>query len=245
MYVGAVILQLGAGHRVDVAHRALVIGVVDPASPVDEVLAEGPDVLGLRGVDAEAIGATVDSLRARSGLPVAVEPLDRAGLRAALAAGAALVHDPTGGALAEDLSEVAGSGASVVLHPGGAPVEPGARRERLRRLVEAARAAGLPPERIVVDDALDRVDHDAGLELLRTTGQLAALGHAMASGPVGGQVAPGSDDAQRGEAIGVHVLAVMEGCRLLRTRDVRTARRAADLTVELLRHVAEAGGAAA
>jgi len=253
VYRGAVIVQLGAEQRVEITHRALVIGLVDGAGApdsalddavVDGVLAAGPDLVGLRGFAAEQVGPAVAALRARTELPVAVEPRDPEGLRAALEAGAVLVHDPTGEARDGDLAAVRDAGATVVLGPAGSTsVEPAPRREHLRRCVEAARAAGLAPERIVVDDGLDRVGGHAALELLRSSAELAELGPAAVS--LGGGVASAVGGDPVGAGIGAVVVAVMEGCRLVRTHDVRSARRAVDVTAALLGHTTGAGGAAA
>ncbi len=107
---------------------------------------------------------------------------------------------------------------------------------RVRDIAGAARAAGLDASSTVidlgVDDATTVPDAQA---LLSVTGTVVALGH-----PVSVAI-----DTALGSAVAVAVSAIMAGARLLRLgpdgTDVRTARRAADLTEALL--VERAGAA--
>ena len=109
--------------------------------------------------------------------------------------------------------------------PGGAV----AAERDLRSVAAAAGAAAIPPASIVLDMAVDSADsvQDAS-DRLAATESLAKLGH-----PVSVAV-----DTALGSPVAVAVSAIMAGARILRINgtgtDVRTVRRAADLTEALL-----------
>ena len=104
---------------------------------------------------------------------------------------------------------------------------------------ERARAAGIPPERIMVDAGLDLGKTEPmSLELLRASRRLAALGY-----PV---FLSASNKRFLGEFLGLvvedrglasvaaHAQGIALGCRVLRAHDVRGSRRVSDFMAAVL-----------
>lgn len=274
------ILELGAGHRFDVTHRALVMGILNrtPDSffdggqyfdldgflhKADGLVTDGADFLDVGGVKAgpgpevsteeelERVVPAVAALRGRFEIPVSVDTWNPVVLRAALDAGAVVGNDISGFAHPDYLPICAEHGASVVathirLGPripdpepvyGDVLVEV---RGFLRDRAEAALAAGIPRERIMVDDGLDLGKTEPqSLELLRTSEQLAALGFpaflSASNKRFLGDLLHIAVGDRREASHAAHVLGIVKGCRVLRAHDVRGARRTADIVAELLR----------
>lgn len=182
---------------------------LDPERAVEHGLAlveEGADVLDIGGestrpgaapVDAEEelrrILPVIEGLRARCDTPVSVDTTKAAVARAAVAAGATVVNDVSGGlADPEMLPTVAAlrDGVDlflVLMHRQGTPDAMqqapayGDPLEEVRACLEerllAAEAAGIPRDRLVVDPGIGfgkRLDHN--LALLRGLPRLRALG---------------------------------------------------------------------
>lgn len=229
----------------------------------ERLVDEGADLLDVGGVKAgpgpevsteeelERVAPAVEALRARFDVPISVDTWSSVVLRAALEAGADVGNDISGFADPDYLPTCAELGASVVAthirlgpripdpHPvyeRGVTVEV---REGLAALARRAEAAGIPRQRIMVDDGLDLGKTEAqSLELLRTSEQLAALGWVpflSASNKRFLGVLLGLDVTDRTEAThAAHVLGITKGCRVLRAHDVRGARRTADVVAALL-----------
>lgn len=203
----------------DLATRALVMGMLgaDRSSP-DELVALGADMVSLQvgAGDPVAVHAAVARLVGCAPVPVAVEAADAAGSAAAVEAGAAMVL----GAPAAATVAAARAGAVVVLRapgPGGLDTGPGgldADRAELGRRAGEAEAAGLPPDRIVIDPSL--------------AASPARLGGARRFADLGYPV------LVRHSGAAEIALAVAGGCRLVQTRDVRTARRVCDVLAAIL-----------
>ena len=186
--------------------------------------------------------AAVEALVAALDVAVSVTTSRATVAADALAAGATLVGDRRRLAGGGHLAAAAPAGASVLVVP--EPPAPGtdvvdAAVASLVAAVAEAVGAGVAPECIVVDGGLDgdRTPEEF-LALLRASGRLAALGHPLAlSAPRAGEVAalPGMP-ATTGEAAGVATasVGVALGCRLVRTTDVRRARRACDAIAAVL-----------
>jgi dihydropteroate synthase len=279
-----VILELGAGHRVDVTHRALVMGILNrtPDSFYDGgryfdfdgflekaegLVREGADLLDVGGVKAgpgpevsteeelDRVVPAIEALHDRFDVPISIDTWNPVVLRAALEAGAVVGNDISGFAHPDYLSICAESGASVVAThirlgpriPDPEPVYDDVAvdvRRFLGERAEMALAAGIPRERIMVDDGLDMGKTEAqSLELLRTSEELAALGFvaflSVSNKRFLGELI-GLEVGDRREAThAAHVLGIIKGCRVLRAHDVRGARRSADVTATLLRCRAE------
>ena len=273
------ILELGAGHRYDITHRALVMGILNRTpdsffdggqyfdfegfvAKADRLVADGADFLDVGGVKAgpgpevgteeelERVVPAVVALRERFDVPISVDTWNPVVLREALAAGADVGNDISGFAHPDYLPICAEFGASVVathirLGPRIPDPEPVyddllvAVRALLADRARAALDAGIPHERIMVDDGLDLGKTEPqSLELLRSSDQLAALGYAAflsASNKRFLGELLGLDVTDRREAShAAHVLGITLGCRVLRAHDVRGARRTADVVAELL-----------
>lgn len=231
-------------------------------SKADGLVREGADFLDVGGVKAgpgpevgteeelERVVPAVEALRDRFDLPVSVDTWNPTVLREALKAGAAVGNDISGFAHPDYLATCAEFGASVVAThirlgpriPDPEPVYEDLCAEVRGFLAQRARNAldaGIPRERIMVDDGLDLGKTEPqSLELLRSSDQLAALGFAAflsASNKRFLGELLGLEVEQRREASNAaHVLGITLGCRVLRAHDVAGARRTADMIAELL-----------
>lgn len=238
----------------------------------DALIAEGADFLDVGGVKAgpgpevstdeelERVVPAVQALRERFDVPISVDTWNPVVLRAALEEGADIGNDISGFAHPDYLPICAELGASVVathirLGPRIPDPEPhyddlrGEVRCFLAERAARAEAAGIPQQRIMVDDGLDLGKTEPqSLELLRSSDELAALGYpaflSASNKRFLGELL-GLDVADRREAShAAHVLGITLGCRVIRAHDVRGARRTADIVAELLER-REAAGAPA
>jgi dihydropteroate synthase len=228
----------------------------------DGLVADGADFLDVGGVKAgpgpevsteeelERVVPAVQALRERFDVPISVDTWNPVVLREALRAGADIGNDISGFAHPDYLSTCAEFGASVVAThirlgpriPDPEPVYDDVVvdvRAFLADRAQAALDAGIPQQRVMVDDGLDLGKTEPqSLELLRTSDRLAALGFAA--------FLSASNKRFLGELLGLevtdrrqashaaHVLGITLGCRVLRAHDVRGARRTADIVAELL-----------
>lgn len=238
----------------------------------EQLVDEGADFLDVGGVKAgpgpevsaaeelERVIPAIEALRQRFDLPISVDTWRASVLREALAAGAVVGNDISGFADPDYLAVAAAAGASVVAThirigprvPDPEPVydEPvvDAVIGFLRARGEAAEAAGIPRERVMVDAGLDLGKTEPqSLELLRAHHRLAALGWPLflsASNKrfLGDLVGTAVDD-RREASHAAHALGIALGSRILRAHDVRGARRTADVLAAVLQARA-AGGAA-
>jgi dihydropteroate synthase len=209
----------------------------------------GPDVDEAEELD--RVVPAVQALVARFGVPISVDTWRASVARACFAEGAVVGNDISGFADPDYLPAAAEAGAAVVathirLRPRVPDPEPdypdgvmahvlGFLRDR----AEAAEAAGIPRERIMIDAGLDLGKTEPqSLELLRRHDEIAALGWPVflsASNKrflgelLGTEVTdrqPGTDAA--------HALGIAQGCRVLRAHDVGAARRVADTMARIL-----------
>lgn len=228
----------------------------------DGLVADGADFLDVGGVKAgpgpevateeelERVVPAVRALRERFDVPISVDTWNPVVLREALTAGADIGNDISGFAHPDYLPTCAEFDASVVAThirlgpriPDPEPVYDDVVldvRTFLADRAQAALDAGIPAQRIMVDDGLDLGKTEPqSLELLRTSDRLAALGYAAflsASNKRFLGELLGLEVADRREAShAAHVLGITLGCRVLRAHDVRGARRTADIVAELL-----------
>jgi len=236
-----------------------------------DLLADGADILDIGGESTrpgatrplveEELGRVVPVIAALAaeGAVVSVDTMRSEVAEAALAAGATIVNDVSGG-LADPriLDVVAESGAVyVAMHwrahadhmrdfavydgPGGVVA---AVCEELALRVEAILAAGVAPDRIVLDPGLGfakRAEHN--WELLRDLDPLQALGHPLLvgasrksflgrllAGP-GGAVRPVDEREHASTALTVHL--AQRGVWGLRVHDVRAAHDALQVVARL------------
>jgi dihydropteroate synthase len=235
------------------------------------LLAAGADLLDIGG-ESTRPGATrplveeelsrvipVIACLAEGGATVSVDTMRSEVARAAVAAGATIVNDVSGGlADPEMLAVIAGSGATyVAMHwrahsdrmqehavydgPGGVVA---AVRDELGQRVEAMLAAGLEPDRIVLDPGLGfakTAEHNWAL--LRGLDEIQALGFPVLVGSSRkaflGRLLAGPDGAVRPVAerehagVAVTVLVARRGLWGLRVHDVRAHRDALRVVAEL------------
>lgn len=214
---------------------------------------EGADIIDIGAVSGRAPTISVDEevgrllpalevIRANVRVPISVDTSRAEVLAVALAAGAWIANDVSGFADEDYLDIAAKVDATVVATdaldvPSGDAV--GTVCARLEALVSRAQAAGIGANRIVVDAGLGVGKSDAdSLALLRGTDQLASLGRPLlvaASRKEFIGAGLGQPAAELlGGACGAVALAVWGGARIVRTHDVRQARRVADVVAAIV-----------
>ena len=236
----------------------------------EQLVLEGADALDVGGVKAgpgpevteaeelERVVPAVEALAQRFDVALSVDTWRSGVLRAAADAGASVGNDISGFADPDYLAVAAAAGLAVVAthirlqprvpdpdpeYPAGlVPTVLAYLGERAAR----AEAAGIAPERIMVDAGLDLGKSEPqSLELLRASDQLAALGYPAFLSASNKRFLGVVLDLEVGERrwanVAAHALGITLGCRVLRVHDVRGARRTADLLAEVLaaRRVAE------
>ncbi|HYG69167.1 MAG TPA: dihydropteroate synthase [Anaeromyxobacteraceae bacterium] len=233
---------------------------LDPDAAVAHALRladEGADLVDLGGESARPgsppvsveeelrrVVPVVERLRARGfGLPISVDTTKAAVARAALAAGADLVNDVTGLADPDLAAVVAEAGAPVVLmHMRGTPADMQSRAvygdvvadvaRELEAAVARAVAAGVAPERIVLDPGVGfakTAEHS--LAVLARLPELRVRGLPLLVGPsrksfIG--AVTGAPVAERlPGTLAAVTAAVLAGAEFVRVHDVAPARQAA------------------
>lgn len=228
----------------------------------ERLVADGADFLDVGGVKAgpgpevgtaeelDRVVPAIEALVSRFDVPISVDTWNVEVLDAALGAGAVVGNDISGFSDPAYLPTCARHGASVVAThirlaprvPDPAPVYDDMLTE-VRSFLGAraaeAEAAGIPRERIMVDDGLDLGKTEAqSLELLRTSDRLSALGYPAflsASNKRFLGLLCGSDVDDRREATyAAHALGIGLGCRVIRSHDVRGSRRVAETMAAIL-----------
>ncbi len=262
-----------AGHRHDLTHRALVMGILNrtPDSFYDKGLTyeldalyqraeilvnEGADILDIGGVKAgpgpevneseemDRVVPVVEGLIARFPTPVSVDTWRASVARQCYQLGASMGNDISGFADPDYLPAAAEFGAAVVathirLAPRVADPEPHYDdvvidiSNFLLDRAERALAAGIPPERVVLDAGLDLgKTAPQSLTLLRASSTLANLGYPLllsASNKTFLGVTLDLDITERGPAsLGAAALGISWGCRILRVHDVKGTVRVRD-----------------
>lgn len=229
----------------------------------EQHVVEGADFLDVGGVKAgpgdfvgeaeelDRVVPAVEALRARFDLPLSVDTWRASVARACFAAGASIGNDISGFADPDYLPTAAAAGASVVAtHIRLAPRVPDPDPEYPEGVVDAVRtflldragraeAAGIPPERIMIDAGLDLGKSEPqSLELLRRSDELASLGYPLflsASNKRFLWHLLDVDVAHAKEGThAAHALGILLGCRVLRAHDVRGARRVATTMAAVL-----------
>lgn len=222
----------------------------------EELVTQGADILDVGGVKAgpgpavseaeelDRVVPAVDGLCRRFDVPVSTDTTRAAVARAAYAAGAVIGNDISGFADPGYLPAASEAGATVVAtHIRLAPrvPDPDPHYDDVVADVGAfladragrARAAGIPPERIVVDAGLDLGKTAAqSLDLLRHSPALGALGYPLllsaSNKPFLGATLGLGVDERADASLSALALGVSLGCRVVRVHDVAAARQASD-----------------
>jgi dihydropteroate synthase len=209
---------------------------------------DGADLLDIGGVKAgpgefvdeaeelDRVVPAIEVLAARFDLPLSVDTWRASVAKEAYAAGAVVGNDISGFADPDYLAVAAAAGATVVAtHIRLAPRIPDphpvyddvvdAIRVYLLERASWAQAAGLTPDRIVIDAGLDLgKTAEQSLKLLRASDQLADLGHPLllsASNKTFLGVVLGLGIEERREAsMSATALGAALGCRIMRVHDV-------------------------
>jgi dihydropteroate synthase len=238
-------------------------GFDDFLRKAEQLVDEGADFLDVGGVKAapgpevtlieelERVVPAVEALRTRFDLPISVDTFRAEVFDACCVAGADVGNDIAGFADPAYLDVAVRHGASVVachvrLAPRVPDPEPcypmgvvSAVVEFLQERAARAEAAGIPPERIMVDAGLDLgKTEQMSAELLRRSDALVELGYPVflsASNKLflGSLTGAGVTDRKVASAA-AHALGVGLGCRILRAHDVRGSRRIADTMAAVL-----------
>jgi len=196
-----------------------------------------------------AVGS-IEELRRRFDVPVSVDTQRASVAAAAFASGAVLGNDMSGFREPGYLPAAASAGAAVIathirLAPGVPDPDPQYVdvvedvAATLTRLIERARAAGIPDDRIVLDPGYDLgKTWQQTLQLLARTPRFARLGRPLLIA-VSNKIFLGRALALDPDELGTSTVAacaygVARGGRILRVHDVRAGRQVADLIAALL-----------
>jgi dihydropteroate synthase len=222
----------------------------------EKLVADGADLLDIGGVKAgpgpevseseemDRVVPVVEGLRARFPTPVSVDTWRASVARACYALGACMGNDISGFADPDYLPAAAEFGAAVVAtHIRLAPrvADPDPQYDDvvvdvsnfLIERADRALAAGIPPQRIVLDAGLDLgKTATQSLTLLRASATLADLGYPLllsASNKTFLGVTLDLEITERGPAsLGAAALGISWGCRILRVHDVKGTCRVRD-----------------
>ena len=228
----------------------------------EQLVADGADFLDVGGVKAgpgdevteaeelERVVPAVQALAGRFDVPLSVDTWRASVAKECFAAGAVVGNDISGFADPDYLPVCAAAGASVVAtHIRLAPRVPDPEPyyadvvatvcDFLADRAERARAAGIAPERIMVDAGLDLGKTEAqSLVLLRASDRLAELGYPVFLSASNKRFLWHLLEVDRSSAgdgtMAAHALGIALGCRILRAHDVRNGRRVADVMAAIL-----------
>jgi dihydropteroate synthase len=219
-------------------------------------VADGADLIDVGGVKAgpgpevteseelDRVIPAIEALHARIDVPISVDTWRATVARAAYGAGAVLGNDISGFSDPDYLAAAAEAGASVVathirLAPRVRDPEPTyddvveVVRSFLSERATRAAAAGIAPDRVVLDAGLDLgKTAEQSLTLLRASADLARLGHPLllsASNKTFLGAVLNLDIDHRGDAsLAAAAIGVALGCRIVRVHDVAGTRRICD-----------------
>jgi len=220
------------------------------------LVADGADILDVGGVKAgpgpevteteemDRVVGAIAGLTSRFATPISVDTWRASVARASYKEGAVMGNDISGFGDPDYLAAAAEHGAAVVathirLKPRVADPDPqyddvvADVSSFLIERAQRARAAGIPPERIVLDAGLDLGKTAAqSLTLLRASSTLAALGYPLLLSASNKTFLGATLDlelTERGPAsLGAAALGLAWGCRILRVHDVKGTRRVRD-----------------
>jgi dihydropteroate synthase len=243
--------------------RGATFGLAAAVERVDRVVAEGADMVDIGGVKAgpgdevdaaEEIRRTVDLIAgiraAHPTLPISIDTWRAAVAREALAAGADVVNDAWGGVDPELAGVAAEAGAGIVCtHAGGLPPRTRPHRvhyddvvadivARTTALAEAAVAAGVDRERVLIDPG-----HDFGkntwhsLEATRRLDELVATGWpvlvALSNKDFVGETLDVPLDERLTGTLAATAVSAWLGARVFRAHDVVATRQTLDMVASI------------
>ncbi|HLH28671.1 MAG TPA: dihydropteroate synthase [Acidimicrobiales bacterium] len=230
-----------AGELVDAGADLLDVGGVK-AGP-------GPEVG--EGEELDRVVPAIAALSARVDVPLSVDTWRASVAKEAFAAGATMANDISGFADPDYLAVAAAARATVVathirLSPRVPDPEPhyddvvGTVAGFLAERAQRAGAAGIPPERVVVDAGLDLgKTPEQSLALLRASGRLADLGYPLLLSASNktflGALLGLAIDERREASLAAAALGVSLGCRILRVHDVSGHRQVRDVLAAVAR----------
>jgi dihydropteroate synthase len=239
------------------------LALADAVAAAERMAEEGADLLDLGGestrpgapevtVEEEIrrVVPVVERLRARGyRLPISIDTSKGPVAAAALAAGADVVNDVRAGDDPALLRAVAAADAPIVLmHSRGPSVDMQARARyadvvaevvaELRAVVARAEAAGVAPDRIIVDPGIGFAKSaEQNLALLGRLDAVRALGRPVLVGPSRksfiGHVTGAPVDARLPGTLAAVAACVLAGVEYVRVHDVPEARQAADVAAAI------------
>ena len=229
----------------------------------DQLVAEGADILDVGGVKAgpgpevgeeeelERVIPAIDALRARFDVPLSADTWRASVAQAAYEAGAVVGNDISGFGDPDYLAVAAKAGATVVathirLQPrvrDPEPVYPGGVVHDVRAFLadraHRAEAAGIPPERIVIDAGIDLgKTTPQSVVLLRDSQRFAELGYPLLLSASNktflGQFLDLGIDDRRDASLAAAAIGLIGGCRILRVHDVAGTCRVRDVLAAVM-----------
>lgn len=239
------------------------LALADAVAAAQRLADEGADLVDLGGEStrpgAPAVAVeeeirrvvpVVERLRARGfSLPISIDTSKGSVARAALAAGADWINDVRGGDDPSLLAAVSEAGAPLVLmHSRGPSVDMQSRTQygdvvadviaELRASVARAEAAGVAPDRILVDPGIGFAKTaEQSLVLLARLAELRALGRPVLVGPSRksfiGKVTGAPVEERLPGTLAAVAACVLAGVEVVRVHDVPEARQAADVAAAI------------
>jgi dihydropteroate synthase len=224
----------------------------------EQLVTDGADILDVGGVKAgpgpevteeeelDRVIPAVEVLHARFDVPLSADTWRATVANAAYEAGAVIGNDISGFADPDYLAVAAKAGATVVathirlkprerdpepLYPGGVVHDV---RAFLAERAHRAEAAGIPPERIMIDAGLDLgKTTPQSVVLLRESRRLAELGYPLLLSASNktflGQLLDLEIGDRREASLAAAALGIVGGCRVLRVHDVAGTCRVRDV----------------
>jgi len=249
--------------------RGETFALDDLVRRADDLATAGADLLDIGGVkagpgpevgEAEELDRVIPALQAvhhRIDIPLSVDTWRASVAREAYASGAVVGNDISGFADPDYLPAAAEAGATVVathirLAPRVPDPEPvyddvvGDVSAFLLERAARATAAGIPPDRIVIDAGLDLgKTAEQSLTLLRASDRLAAQGFPLLLSASNktflGKVLDLEIGERREASLAATALGVSLGCRVVRVHDVAGTRQVCDVLAAVMRSGARVG----
>ena len=243
--------------------RGETFALDDLVRRADDLATAGADLLDIGGVkagpgpevgEAEELDRVIPALQAvhhRIDIPLSVDTWRASVAREAYASGAVVGNDISGFADPDYLPAAAEAGATVVathirLAPRVPDPEPvyddvvGDVSAFLLERAARATAAGIPPDRIVIDAGLDLgKTAEQSLTLLRASDRLAAQGFPLLLSASNktflGKVLDLEIGERREASLAATALGVSLGCRVVRVHDVAGTRQVCDVLAAVMR----------
>ncbi|HEV7849485.1 MAG TPA: dihydropteroate synthase [Mycetocola sp.] len=241
----------GSTFGLDRAVAAALAAVADGAEMVDiggAPFAPGPEISVPAEID--RVVPVIEAVRAASDVVISVDTFQPEVALASIRAGADLINDTTGLRNPDMVGVIADSTAGVVItHSLAEPRTPFARPQYsdvvaevaafLAERVDAALAAGVPAERILIDPGHDLNKNTLhSLELTRRFAEIADLGYPALAAVSNKDFIGETLDRDRGErvtgSLAAAVVAIVNGARILRMHNVAPALETARMTEAIL-----------